>query len=310
MSFRTSCSGHAESRSSRDTRHAPVSAAVRDPRSYPARKTDIGVKWLRHSLRPNRQQLAPDGPILGQRGSSSYGSRFSASNPPRCWVGSGNRLLKKLHLKEKYSFLLIYLELLAGKNRPTVNNPETPKRGLFPYRPRHTRNDAAAWITCMNRRRSDNRYMNVRISSRVFSKGFDISTPAETLSAKKVALSPLGEIHLLNASGTQIARLELESFLSNVYNIVISGGGFYQFGRDESSRRDWFCRGEGRTLQISEKRRRFVIMDEARKIAECSKARFTNDYAITAFDEAELKLVICIFLALCLREHQSTYIPV
>lgn len=52
-----------------------------------------------------------------------------------------------------------------------------------------------------------------------------------------------------------------------------------------------------------------MIADEAQKIAECSKARFTNDYAITAFNEAEMKLVICIFLALCLSEHQSTDIP-
>jgi hypothetical protein len=50
---------------------------------------------------PVKMQPAPDRPILGQRGSSSYGSRFSASNPPRCWVGSGNRLLKKLPPKRK-----------------------------------------------------------------------------------------------------------------------------------------------------------------------------------------------------------------
>ena len=92
--------------------------------------------------------------------------------------------------------------------------------------------------------------------------------------------------------------------------LLISGGGFYQFGRDKNSNRTWLCRGEGRTLQVSEdSSRRFVIADEAQKIAECSKARFINDYAITAFNEAELKLVICIFLALCLCEHQSTDIP-
>jgi uncharacterized protein YxjI len=151
--------------------------------------------------------------------------------------------------------------------------------------------------------------MNVRISSRVFSNRFDIATSEETISAKKVPLSPLGEIHLSNTSGTQIARLGLESFLSSVYNIIISGGGFYQFGRDQNSKRTWLCKGEGRTLQISQDKRRFVITDEALKIAECSKARFTNDYAITVFNEEELKLVICIFLALCLCEHQSTYVP-
>jgi hypothetical protein len=54
--------------------------------------------------------------------------------------------------------------------------------------------------------------LNVRISSRVFSRGFDIGTPVESLSARSVPLSPPGEILISNPSGNQIARLELESF--------------------------------------------------------------------------------------------------
>ena len=142
----------------------------------------------------------------------------------------------------------------------------------------------------------------------MFSSGFDITTPAEVLSAKK-SLSSSGEMHIFNASGTQIARLgqEQESFFRTVYNIIISGGGFYQFGREKGSSRIWFCRGEERLYQVSEgSRRRFEIADETEKIAEYSKALFANDYAVTVINEVELKLVICIVIALSLSEHQWT----
>jgi hypothetical protein len=114
---------------------------------------------------------------------------------------------------------------------------------------------------------------------------------------------------IFNALGTQIARLEPESFFSNAYNITISGGGFYQFGRDKDGRRTWACKGEGRLLQVSEHRRcRFEITEANQRIAKCSKDRFGNDYAILA-DDPELKLVICIILALSESEHQSADIP-
>ena len=150
--------------------------------------------------------------------------------------------------------------------------------------------------------------MIIRISSRVFSNGFEITTPAEILSAKK-SHSSFREMHIFNASGTQIARLgqEQESFFRTVYNIIISGGGFYQFGRDKSSSRIWSCRGDGKLYQVSEgSRRRFDIVNETEKVAEYSKALFANDYAITVINEAETKLVICIVIALSLSEHQWT----
>jgi hypothetical protein len=66
--------------------------------------------------------------------------------------------------------------------------------------------------------------LNLRISSRAFSRGFDIDTPVECLSARRVPLSSTGEILISNPSENQIARLERESFLSSIYNIIISGG--------------------------------------------------------------------------------------
>jgi uncharacterized protein YxjI len=152
--------------------------------------------------------------------------------------------------------------------------------------------------------------LSVRINSRLFSSGFDISTPLENYSAKKVSLFPTGEILISNSSEKQIARVGRKSFLSDVYNIIITGGGFYQFDRDNLTRKTWTCKGEGKLLCISERsRRRFLISEEDQVVAECSKAWFTSDYAIKVFNDAEWKLVVCIFIALSVREHDSGDIP-
>lgn len=152
--------------------------------------------------------------------------------------------------------------------------------------------------------------LDVAISSRVFFSGFDIKTPVGIFSAKKVPLSPTGEIRILDASASQIARLELESFFSSVYSVIITGGGFYQFGRDGSSSRIWTCKGEGKLFRVSEEsNRRFLISEDAQEIAECSKSRFSNDYEVKVFNDADLKLVICVFIVLSLLEHQSAGIP-
>ena len=153
--------------------------------------------------------------------------------------------------------------------------------------------------------------LNVRISSRVFPRGFDISTPIESFSAKRIPLSLTGEILISNLSGNQIARLELESYIHKVYNIIITGDGFYQFNRDNKSKRTWTCKGEGKLLYISERRwRKFSISDGAQDIAACSKAWYANDYTIRVFNDEDMKLVICIFVALSVCEHQTTSAPI
>jgi hypothetical protein len=93
--------------------------------------------------------------------------------------------------------------------------------------------------------------LELAISSRAFSSGFDIKTPRGLFSAKRVPLSPTGEIQILIPSDSQIARLERESFFSSVYNVILSGGGFYQFARDKTSSRTWTCRGEGKRAAVS-----------------------------------------------------------
>jgi hypothetical protein len=146
--------------------------------------------------------------------------------------------------------------------------------------------------------------LDLAISSR------EIKTPLGIFSAKRVPLSPIGEILILNSSDGQIARLERESFFSNVYNVIISGGGFYQFARDKTSSRTWTCKGEGKLFRVSEvSSRKFLFSEDARQVAECSKSRFLNDYEIRVFNDADLKLVICVFIALSVLEHQSSGIP-
>ena len=152
--------------------------------------------------------------------------------------------------------------------------------------------------------------LELAISSRAFSSGFDIKTPLGLFSAKRVPLSPTGEIQILTPSDSQIARLERESFFSGVYNVILSGGGFYQFARDKTSSRTWTCRGEGKLFLISETRsRKFLISENALDVAECTKSRFLNDYEIRVFNDADLNLVICVFIALSVLEHESTGVP-
>ena len=150
--------------------------------------------------------------------------------------------------------------------------------------------------------------MDIKISSRAFSHGFDITTPSEALSG---AVSPFGELLITNAHGTQIARIAKESILSSVYDIIISGGELYQFVKDKGVKRLWTCSGGGRTIQLrAGKSRHFVVEAGSRKIAECSKEWLTSDYLITLLDEAEFKLVVCIFLALSMTEDRgSDFVP-
>jgi uncharacterized protein YxjI len=144
----------------------------------------------------------------------------------------------------------------------------------------------------------------------MFSSGFDFKTPQGLFTAKKVPLSPTGEHLIVDSRGNQIARLETESFLSAVYNIIITRGGFYQFRRCAGSNPRWTCEGEGKQFNIPERAtRKFDLSEETRKIAECSKARFFNDYEVRIFSDAHLKLAMCAFIALSLLEHQSAPMP-
>jgi len=151
--------------------------------------------------------------------------------------------------------------------------------------------------------------LNVLISSRFFSDGFDIGTPVGEFSTNRRFRSD--ECLIFNPSGNQIARVWPGSHASRVYNIIITGGGFYEFGRDKKSRRAWICKGEGKLFSMSKQRkRRFILSDGTQQIAECKKAWWTGDYAITVFDDADLKLVVCIFIAMHLNEHQGSDVPI
>jgi len=150
--------------------------------------------------------------------------------------------------------------------------------------------------------------LNVQISSQVFSSGYDISTSVGGFSIKRVPLS--SEILVFDHSENQIARLGAESTFSMSYYIIITGGGYYQFGRDVKARRTWTCKGEGRLLRLSERiRRRFLISDGSQDIAEGTKAWYTRDFAIKVSNDTDLKLVVCIFIALSVSEYESSPMP-
>lgn len=152
--------------------------------------------------------------------------------------------------------------------------------------------------------------LDATISSRAFSSGFEIKTPGETFYAEKVPLSLSGEVRILNGSGHQIARIESENCLSSVYNIIMTGGGFYQFARDGNSGRAWTCKGEGKLFSISEETsRNFLMCEQAQQIAEGLKSRFFRDYHVRVFNEGDWKLVMCAFVALSELEHQSSHTP-
>lgn len=155
----------------------------------------------------------------------------------------------------------------------------------------------------------DNDRVNIKITSRAFSDGFDIATSSETFG---VAQSPSEEYLITNAHGTQIARIAKDSFHGSVYNIIISGGELYQIVKDKRVKRLWTCSGGGRTIQLrEEKSRHFVVEAESRKIAQCSKEWLTSDYSITLLDTADFKLVVGIFLALSLSQNRGSdfFIP-
>jgi uncharacterized protein YxjI len=136
--------------------------------------------------------------------------------------------------------------------------------------------------------------VNIHFQSHAFSNGFDIATPSETLRA---AASPFGEMLISNAAGTQIARVAKESLLGSVYDIVISGGELYQF--EHAGWRHWTCTGGGRTFQLREENlHRFVLEAESKSIAEGSKEWLTGNYTVTLLEDADFKVVVCIFMAL------------
>jgi len=148
--------------------------------------------------------------------------------------------------------------------------------------------------------------LNVEINSRVISSGFDIRTPFGAFSAKTPFLAPTSETLVFDQQENQIARIGLESFASGNHSIVISGGGYYSFGRNEKAKRTWTCKGERRLLSISEgSKGRFSISDRDQEIAEAKKAWLTGDFAISVLKDADFRLVVCILIALCVQEDQG-----
>ena len=154
--------------------------------------------------------------------------------------------------------------------------------------------------------------LTATVTSRAFSSGLEIRTPEATFKTKDVSLSPLSsETRILDSLDNQVARVQAEGFLSDTTDIIITGAGFYQFGSDLKAstgwnHENWICKGEGRTLNISQQNSRsFIVCDDSGEIATCLKPSILNDYTITVRHDSDLKLTICIFVAL-FRSQQSS----
>jgi hypothetical protein len=90
--------------------------------------------------------------------------------------------------------------------------------------------------------------------------------------AKKIHLSPTSELELINSYGAHLARIELASFLSSAYNIIINGGGFYDFERNREIKHAWVCKGEREIFQIVDHGKRdFSISQGDVQIADSQK---------------------------------------
>jgi uncharacterized protein YxjI len=153
--------------------------------------------------------------------------------------------------------------------------------------------------------------LNIEISSRVISSGFDIRTPSGEFSAKSSSDFLADEMMIFDPNGNQIARIGAEGFASRNHFIIISGGGYYLFGRDKTAKRTWTCKGEGRLLNLSEgSKGSFSVSDGDQEIAEAKKAWLTGDYAIRVCNDADFRIVLCIFITLSIREHQGAGIEI
>jgi uncharacterized protein YxjI len=154
--------------------------------------------------------------------------------------------------------------------------------------------------------------MDVRISSKFFSGGFEIATPTEILTTNNRSF---GELNIVNSVGTQIARVR-SPFFSSQYELFISGGGGYKFGSNGFFKPGWTCQGEGRSLEIRDVTehwyssvRKFAISDRTQTVAEISKTLFSNSYEVDVIEQDDWKLVTCIAISLSLSEHHSSDVP-
>src|SRR5260370_6553943 len=100
--------------------------------------------------------------------------------------------------------------------------------------------------------------VDITIKQRLSSNVYEIIALGENYNAKKIPLSPTGEIQLINSYGSHISRIKLASLLSSTYNIIVNGGGFYQFGRNREIKHGLVCKGEQEIFQIVGHRKRKI----------------------------------------------------
>jgi uncharacterized protein YxjI len=148
--------------------------------------------------------------------------------------------------------------------------------------------------------------LEIAITSHAFSSGFDIETPLGSYSAKRKLLSAKSETSIQDAARSPVARIEKESFLSNVTNVFIAGGPQYQLSRQGFFGCNWTCAGEGRTLQItSRSSRNFQVMEHNTVVAECKRDWFSGHSSIRVEKDSDFKLMMCLSLFMVIEQADS-----
>jgi uncharacterized protein YxjI len=152
--------------------------------------------------------------------------------------------------------------------------------------------------------------VDVTIQERKFSlfTEYDITTPAAALYAKKQAIALLNKLELRTGVGQVLARVQAEfSLLRNKYDFDLLDGTVFHFQCDKLWTSVYSCMYGGDVYTLYEHRglKRSIFREET-QIAAYSKNRISfgkgNEYAIRMDSDADLKLILCMVLALGMSE--------
>jgi uncharacterized protein YxjI len=152
--------------------------------------------------------------------------------------------------------------------------------------------------------------VDVTIQERKFSffTEYDITTPNATLYAKKQAIALLNKLELQTSGGKVLARVQAEfSLLRNKYDFDLLDGRVFHFQCDKLWTSVYSCKYGEDVYTLYEHRglNRSIFRGDL-QIAAYSKNRISfgkgNEYAIRMDSDADLKLILCMVLALGMSE--------
>lgn len=152
--------------------------------------------------------------------------------------------------------------------------------------------------------------MDVTIKERAasFCTEYDISTPDRALYAREEMFTLLNKIELQTKGGDTLARLQGQfSVLRSKYEFDLMGGMVYDFECVDRWKSIYECRcGDDLLTLYQHKGLNHSIFKNERQIAAYSKNRVSfgkgNTYEIRMDVDANLKLIVCMVLALSVSD--------